>query len=86
MSRLAATLLMSLSLGAFAAGEPEFKLTIENHKFAPDRIETITARDKAQELGTKAQGSVDASTTDVLSAMAALVASVPSDPFMGTAD
>ena len=39
MSRLAAALLMSLSLGAFAAGEPEFKLAIENHKFAPDRIE-----------------------------------------------
>lgn len=39
MSRLAATFLMSLSLGAFAAGEPEFKLTIENHKFSPDRIE-----------------------------------------------
>jgi len=42
---------------------------------ASDRIETITARDKAQELGTKAQGSGDASTTDVLSEMAALVAS-----------
>ncbi len=42
---------------------------------APDRIETITARDKAQELGTKAKGSADASTTDVLSEMADLVAS-----------
>lgn len=42
---------------------------------ALDRIETITARDKAQELGTKAQGSADASTTDVLSEMADLVAS-----------
>ena len=39
MSRLAAALLMSLSLGAFAAGEPEFNLAIENHRFAPDRIE-----------------------------------------------
>jgi plastocyanin len=39
MSRFAAALLMSLSLGAFAAGEPEFNLAIENHKFAPDRIE-----------------------------------------------
>ena len=39
MSRLAAALLMSASLGAFAAGEPEFKLAIENHKFSPDRIE-----------------------------------------------
>ncbi len=39
MSRLATALLMSASLGAFAAGEPEFKLAIENHKFTPDRIE-----------------------------------------------
>jgi plastocyanin len=39
MSRRAAALLMSLSLGAFAAGEPEFTLAIENHKFAPERIE-----------------------------------------------
>lgn len=40
-----------------------------------DRIETIIARQKAQELGTKAEGSVDASTTDVLAEMAELVAS-----------
>jgi plastocyanin len=39
MSRLAAALLMSLCLGAIAAGEPEFALSIENHRFAPDRIE-----------------------------------------------
>ena len=39
MSRLAAALLMSVSLGAFAAGEPEFSLSIENHKFTPDRVE-----------------------------------------------
>ena len=39
MSRLAAALLMSVSLGALAAGEPEFSLVIENHKFTPDRIE-----------------------------------------------
>ena len=39
MSRLAAALLMSLPLGAIAAGEPEFVLSIENHKFTPDRIE-----------------------------------------------
>ena len=38
MARLAA-LLMTLSLGAIAAGEPEFALSIENHKFTPDRIE-----------------------------------------------
>lgn len=41
----------------------------------PDRIDTIIAREKAQALGAKAEGSVDASTTDVLSEMAALVAS-----------
>ena len=40
-----------------------------------DRIETIISRAKAQELGTKAEGSGDASTTDVLSQMADLVAS-----------
>jgi NADPH:quinone reductase len=39
------------------------------------RIETIISREKARELGTKAEGSVDASTTDVLSEMAGLVAS-----------
>ena len=39
MKRLALALLMSLSLAAFAADEPEFKLVIENHKFAPDRVE-----------------------------------------------
>ncbi len=42
---------------------------------ARDRIETIIAREKAQELGTKVEGSVDASTTDVLTKMATLVAS-----------
>ena|SRR5436853_2511868 len=39
MSRLAAALLMSLPLAVLAAGEQEFNLSIENHKFAPDRIE-----------------------------------------------
>jgi NADPH2:quinone reductase len=42
---------------------------------ARDRIETIISRKKAQELGTRAEGSADASTTDVLSQMAELVAS-----------
>ena len=42
---------------------------------AKDRIETIISREKAQELGTKTEGSGDASTTDVLSQMADLVAS-----------
>jgi NADPH:quinone reductase-like Zn-dependent oxidoreductase len=40
-----------------------------------DRIETITAFEKAQELGVKADGSVTASTSDVLTEMADLVAS-----------
>ena len=39
MKRLALAFLMTLSLAAFAADEPEFKLVIENHKFTPDRIE-----------------------------------------------
>jgi plastocyanin len=41
MPRRAAALLMSLSipLAAFAAGEPEFNLVIQGHKFTPDRIE-----------------------------------------------
>ena len=40
-----------------------------------DRIETIIAFDAAKEYGTKAEGSGDASTTEVLAEMAALVAS-----------
>ena len=39
MLRLAAATLLSASLGAFAAGEPEFNIAIEGHKFTPDRIE-----------------------------------------------
>ncbi len=39
MKRLALALATSISLTAFAAGEPEFSLVIENHKFAPDRNE-----------------------------------------------
>ena len=42
---------------------------------APARIETIISRQNAQELGTKAEGSVDASTRSVLLEMAGLVAS-----------
>jgi NADPH2:quinone reductase len=42
---------------------------------APQRIETIAAFQKAQELGTKSEGSVSASTQDVLTEMAHLVAS-----------
>lgn len=41
----------------------------------PSRIETIIAREKAKEVGAKVEGSGDASTTEVLSEIAALVAS-----------
>ena len=41
----------------------------------PERIETIISRDKALEVGAKVEGSGDASTTQVLSEMAELVAS-----------
>ena len=39
MSRLAAALLLLASPAAFAAGEKEFSLVIEGHKFTPERIE-----------------------------------------------
>lgn len=42
---------------------------------ARDRIETIIAFAEAAELGTKAEGSADATSTEVLAEMAALVAS-----------
>jgi NADPH2:quinone reductase len=42
---------------------------------APERINTIISRDKAKELGAKVEGSGNASTTEVLSEMAELVAS-----------
>ncbi len=42
---------------------------------AKDRVETIISFEKAAELGTKAQGSGDGSTPEILSAMAELVAS-----------
>jgi plastocyanin len=38
MRRALLALLMTFSLGAFAAGEPEFRLVIENHKFTPDTL------------------------------------------------
>jgi NADPH:quinone reductase len=41
----------------------------------PKRIETIISRAKAQEIGAKVEGSGDASTTEVLSEIAELVAS-----------
>jgi len=39
MRRLALAILASLAATAFAAGPAEFKITIENHKFTPDRLE-----------------------------------------------
>jgi plastocyanin domain-containing protein len=39
MNRVLAALLLPLSLGVLAAGESEFNLVIEGHKFTPDRIE-----------------------------------------------
>ena len=58
MSRLAAFVLASAALGAFAAGEPELSVVLEGHRFAPDRIEvpagkkvrlTVENRDAAAE-------------------------------------
>jgi NADPH2:quinone reductase len=54
---------------------PEYLQLAVDLGIAKDRIETITSRQEGQELGTKTDGSGDASTTDVLSRMAALVAS-----------
>jgi NADPH2:quinone reductase len=42
---------------------------------SPSRIETIISREKALDVGAKSEGSVDASTREVLSEMAQLVAS-----------
>ncbi len=42
---------------------------------APDRIETITSREKAKEVGAHAEGSVDASTPEIMAQMADYVAS-----------
>ena len=44
MSRIAATLLLAASFGAFAAGGPEFAIAIEGHKFTPDRIEALAGQ------------------------------------------
>jgi NADPH2:quinone reductase len=54
---------------------PEYVQLAVDLGIEPDRIETIIARTKAQEVGAKAEGSGDASTTEVLSEMAELVAS-----------
>lgn len=54
---------------------PEYVQLAVDLGVEPDRIDTIIAREKAQELGAKAEGSGNASTTEVLSEMAELVAS-----------
>jgi NADPH:quinone reductase len=54
---------------------PEYVQLAVDLGVEPDRIDTITSREKAQELGAKTEGSVAASTADVLSQMAELVAS-----------
>ena len=54
---------------------PEYVQLAVNLGIEPDRIDTIISRAKAQEVGAKTDGSGDASTTDVLSQMADLVAS-----------
>jgi NADPH:quinone reductase-like Zn-dependent oxidoreductase len=54
---------------------PEYVQLAADIGVEPSRIETIISRDKAQELGARTDGSGDASTTEVLSEMAQLVAS-----------
>ena len=54
---------------------PEYVQLAVDLGVEPNRIDTIISRQKAQELGTKMEGSGDASTPGVLSEMAGLVAS-----------
>jgi len=54
---------------------PEYVQLAVDLGVRPDRIDTIIAREKAQELGAKTEGSMEASTTEVLAEMVALVAS-----------
>ena len=54
---------------------PEYVQLAVDLGIARDRIETIAAFEQAEELGIKAEGSVDASTQEVLTEMAGLVAS-----------
>ena len=54
---------------------PEYVQLAVDLGIAPDRIETIISWEKAAEVGAKTQGSSDATSTDVLSEMAELVAS-----------
>ncbi|WNI18980.1 NADP-dependent oxidoreductase [Actinacidiphila sp. ITFR-21] len=54
---------------------PEYVQLAADLGIAPDRIETIISYAKARELGAKAAGSADASTREVLTEVAGLVAS-----------
>jgi NADPH:quinone reductase-like Zn-dependent oxidoreductase len=54
---------------------PEYLQLAVDLGVSPDRIETIISWEKAAELGTRAEGSQTASTPEVLSEMAGLVAS-----------
>jgi NADPH2:quinone reductase len=54
---------------------PEYLQLAVDLGIDPSRIETIISREKAKEIGAKVEGSGDASTPEVLSEMAELVAS-----------
>jgi NADPH:quinone reductase-like Zn-dependent oxidoreductase len=54
---------------------PDYVQLAADLGIARDRIETIISFQKAEELGTRADGSVDASTAEVLTEMAELIAS-----------
>jgi NADPH:quinone reductase len=54
---------------------PEYVQLALDLGVSPSRIETIISREKALDVGAKSEGSVDASTREVLSEMAQLVAS-----------
>jgi plastocyanin len=49
MRKILGAAVMMASLGAFAQAEPEFKLVIENHRFAPETI-TVPAGKKVKLL------------------------------------
>ena len=53
---------------------PEYVQLAVNLGVAPERIDTVISRQKAEEVGAKTEGSADASTTEVLNEMAELVA------------
>jgi len=64
---------------------PEYLQLAVDLGIARDRIETIASFEKAKELGVKADGSVTASTPEVLTEMAGLVASAAIEiPIAGT--